>query len=126
MAEVVLDASALMAVIFGEPGEQVVRRLAATAASAVNLSEVHARSVERGLSEAEIEAAISKLVEEPYSFSVGDGLLAARLRPLTRHLGLSLADRACLALGQRLGLPVYTADRRWKKLDIGVDVRLIR
>lgn len=51
---------------------------------------------------------------------------AARLRPATRHAGLSLADRACLALARRLGVPAVTADRAWGDLDVGVEVRLIR
>jgi PIN domain nuclease of toxin-antitoxin system len=48
------------------------------------------------------------------------------LRPPTKHKGLSLADRACLALGQQLNLPVITADRVWKELDLEVEVRLVR
>lgn len=55
-----------------------------------------------------------------------DANRAAKLRPLSRHLGLSLGDRVCLALGQRLALPVITSDRRWADLDCGIDVRLIR
>lgn len=50
----------------------------------------------------------------------------AGLRPVTKHLGLSLGDRACLALAKREVLPVLTADRVWSELDIGVEVRLIR
>jgi ribonuclease VapC len=55
-----------------------------------------------------------------------DGPAIARLRQPTRHLGLSLADRACLALAQRLELPVLTTDRAWEQLDLAVDVRLAR
>ena len=55
-----------------------------------------------------------------------DCLEIARLRPLTRHLGLGLGDRACLALGLRRGLPVLTAERQWAGLDLGVAVNLIR
>ena len=48
------------------------------------------------------------------------------LRVPTGHLGLSLADRACLALGQRLNLPVYTADRVWAQLQLSIPIHLIR
>jgi PIN domain nuclease of toxin-antitoxin system len=126
-AEAILDASAIMAVVFQEPGEAVVRGIGReTAASAVNISEVYARAVERGSTEALVGLAISTLAINVCQFDALDALEAARLRPRTRHLGLSLGDRACLALAQRLGLPVLTADRRWAKLDIGVEVRLIR
>jgi PIN domain nuclease of toxin-antitoxin system len=50
----------------------------------------------------------------------------AALRPLTRPLGLSLGDRACLALAQQLRRPALTAERSWARLDVGVEVRLIR
>jgi PIN domain nuclease of toxin-antitoxin system len=127
MADFVLDASAIMAVIFNEPGEKVVRSQSGIgAASAVNISEVYARAVERGLQETSVEAAIRTLRIERHEFAEGHDVETARLRPLTRHLGISLADRACLALARRLALPVFTADRRWAKLKIGVDVRLIR
>lgn len=55
-----------------------------------------------------------------------DGPVIARLRPLTKVAGLSLGDRACLALGLRLGLPVLTTDREWQGLDLGVEVRAAR
>jgi PIN domain nuclease of toxin-antitoxin system len=50
----------------------------------------------------------------------------ARLRPLTREHGLSLSDRACLALPKRLDLPALTADTAWSRLDLRVEVRRIR
>jgi PIN domain nuclease of toxin-antitoxin system len=55
-----------------------------------------------------------------------DSVTTAQLRSLTRAHGLSLGDRACLATGLRLGLPVLTADRSWANLDVGVTIRLIR
>ena len=51
---------------------------------------------------------------------------STRLRSVTRHAGLSLGDRACLALGDRLGCPVVTADRVWASLDVGVAIVVIR
>jgi PIN domain nuclease of toxin-antitoxin system len=63
------------------------------------------------------------LIEE---FTYDDSIEAARLRPLTRHLGLSLADRACLALASRMEFPVLTADQAWAQLELGIDIRVIR
>ena len=54
------------------------------------------------------------------------GLRAGALRLATRHLGLSLGDRACLALAEREQLPILTGDGAWALLDIGLDIRLIR
>ncbi|MDM7324085.1 MAG: hypothetical protein P3W93_003650 [Thermus sp.] len=59
-------------------------------------------------------------------FTEEDALLSARLRPLTRSLGLSLGDRACLALASRLRLPVLTADATWAELSVGIEVEVIR
>lgn len=59
-------------------------------------------------------------------FDVEDAELAAGLRPLTIRAGLSLADRACLALAAKLKIPAITADRAWKKLDLSVEIVVIR
>jgi len=57
---------------------------------------------------------------------VAHALIAARLRPLTRHLGLSLGDRICLALAIERQCPALTADRNWANLKIGIPIQLIR
>jgi PIN domain nuclease of toxin-antitoxin system len=127
MAETVLDSSALLAAILLEPGHQAVQTGGAVAVmSTVNLAEVYARAEERGAGEDKVDAILELMAIEIHPFEQRDARQAAALKPPTRHLGLSLGDRACLALAQRLGLPVLTADRRWAKLDIGVEVRLIR
>lgn len=132
--EVVLDASALLALINEEPGAHVVSKAVANGAaiSVVNWIEVLSKLAEEGgnpeLASAEITAAnpIETAVKiEPVTTE--DAIEAARLRPLTREKGLSLADRACLALGRRLSVPVLTADREWTGLgDLSASVRLIR
>jgi PIN domain nuclease of toxin-antitoxin system len=48
------------------------------------------------------------------------------LRPATKALGLSLGDRACLALARRERLPILTADRSWAKLDLGIPIKVMR
>jgi ribonuclease VapC len=127
MASAVLDASVLLAHIRGERGSEPVPRLAADAfLSAVNLAEVFSKLLEGDVTPDQADAIIYR-----YGFAVSpfDEALARRtgeLRPLTKALGLSLGDRACLALAQREALPVFTTDRNWAKLDIGVEIRIVR
>lgn len=130
----VLDASALLAHLLAEPGGDVVRdTLAEHAAvmSAVNWAEVLSRLASAGADPYEVaqrlasEAALGDVLTV-ISLEGSDGPAIAQLRPTTRHLGLSLADRACLALAQRLELPVLTTDRAWAQLQIDVEIRLAR
>jgi ribonuclease VapC len=124
---VVLDSSAALAVLRREPGhERVSAVLAQAIISSVNMAEVLAKAAARGLSVAQEEQGLlgTGLVVEP--FSDADARASAMLFPMTRALGLSLGDRACLALGQRLGLTVLTADHAWAGLTVGVTVLLIR
>ena len=130
----VLDASALLAHLLAEPGGEVVRDLLAeqaAAMSAVNWAEVLSRLASVGADPDEVaqrldsEAALGDVLTV-VALTGSDGPAIARLRPTTRHLGLSLADRACLALAQRLGLPVLTTDRAWAQLQIGMKIRLAR
>jgi ribonuclease VapC len=123
----VLDASALMAVLREEPGAAAVEAVLDEAAiSAVNLSEVHAKLVDRGTP---AESAWSWLVDldlEVIDFDVAQAGVAGDLRLLTRARGLSLADRACLALARVRGLPAMTVDHAWSGLEVGIEVRAIR
>lgn len=125
--DVVVDASAVIALLKNEPfGRFDPERLVGASISAVNLSEVLATLCSGGLAEAEADAAIAALDLRVVAFDEAQARAAARLRPPTRHAGLSLADHACLALGLRLGRPVVTAEWAWSTLDIGADVVLIR
>lgn len=119
----VLDASALLAHVFEEPGAPVVAEIInAACISNVNLSEVATRLARDGLTPDEFAGDIRKMNLQVVPFVAEDALAAASLEPDTRRLGLSLGDRACLALGLARGEPVYTADRIWAELDIGVKV----
>ena len=127
MTKVVLDASALLASINCEPGFEAVDAVVEGASvSSVNIAEVATKMALRGAGASEIDATIAafRIVIEPFNDrrAAQTGLLVLR----TRRRGLSLADRACLALAIELGNPVLTADRAWASLDIGVEVRLIR
>lgn len=127
LGDVVLDASALLALLNQEPGSQEVETtLPGAAISAVNLSEVVAKLTEAGLPEVPLRTALDGLGLEVHSFDVESAYPAGFLRAQTKQLGLSFADRACIALGLELGLPVLTTDRNWKDVDAEVEVRLIR
>jgi PIN domain nuclease of toxin-antitoxin system len=127
VSEVVLDASALLALLNREPGhEEVAEVIGDAVISAVNLSEVAAKLADRGMPGEAIREALAGLALETHDFDQELAFQAGFLHPLTRSRGLSLGDRACLALGQRLNLPVFTTDRIWEELDLGVEVRLAR
>jgi PIN domain nuclease of toxin-antitoxin system len=125
---VVLDASALLALLNGEPGaEKLTPQLLSTAASStVNLAEVQAKLVDRGLDPADAWEATLAPVRDAVDFTAEHARIAGTLIAQTRSLGLSLGDRACLALSLSLKAPVYTADKSWKNLKLGVRVHVIR
>ena len=122
-----LDASAALAIIFDEPGAaRVAEVLPDACISSVNLSEVVAKMHDRSVSERDIELNLNDLDLDVVEFDEQLALRAAALRPLTRHLGLSLGDRACLATAQPGSLTVVTADRAWANPDLGISVELVR
>lgn len=127
MSETVLDASALLAHAKREPGhEKVEDRLIKATVSAVNLSEFAARLRDLGFGEEIVRRMVAALPCRIAAFNEVAAIDAGMLRAATRHLGLSLGDRACLVLARSLGLPAVTADRAWAELDLGVEVVLIR
>ncbi len=127
MNEWVLDASAALAVLKEEPGSEVVEQaLPACIMSTVNLSEVLSKLGEFGIAGDAAWNAVAGLALTFVEFDTAAAREAASLRPATRRLGLSLGDRACLALGRTRGAPVLTADRVWTSLDLGVEVTSIR
>ena len=127
MGEVVLDASAVLAVLLGEPGaEAVAPRLAHARVSAVNYSEVLARAARLCGSLEEAKRRVDRHGLTVVPFDAAQAVAVAALVPATREFGLSLADRACLSLGLISGLKVLTADRAWGDLDLSVTVEVIR
>jgi PIN domain nuclease of toxin-antitoxin system len=128
MERVVLDASAILAVISGEPGSEKLtpNLLARAVSSTVNLAEVQSKLVSRGWTPEQAWEDATSPVREIMSFDEEHARIAGDLVIQTRHLGLSLADRACLALGLALKAPVYTADKAWKKLKLSVKIHAIR
>jgi PIN domain nuclease of toxin-antitoxin system len=127
MAEAILDASAVLAVIHGEPGaEMVVAALQDALILAVNYAEVISKLVERGATYEQADAAIGKFAVPVVDFDLDLARRTGALRASTRSRGLSLGDRACLALGEREQIPILTSDRRWADALPGVTVQLIR
>ena len=92
----------------------------------VNIEEVLAKLRDKGASERVVGIAQATLEDLAVAYDFDLARRSASLRPLTRSRGLSLGDRACIALAIRSGLPVVTADKAWKGLDIGVEIRVIR
>jgi PIN domain nuclease of toxin-antitoxin system len=123
----VLDASVLLAMLFDEPGAETVADWIAggAATSAVNLSEVAMVLIRHKKDPEEILGLVrEQLAVEP--FTDADALAAAALYPKTASKGLSLGGRSCLALAQRLGAPAVTAEHVWAKLELDIEVQLIR
>jgi PIN domain nuclease of toxin-antitoxin system len=124
---IALDSSALLAFLYREKGAEKVAEVAADCCiSAVNLAEVLGRFARKGHDPSPILAGIESSALEIVPFGTQQAALTAALAPATAVHGLSLGDRACLALAASRGIPALTADRAWAKLDLGIDVRLIR
>jgi len=127
VSRAVLDASAILAFLRGEPGADVLSGYRGDAmVSAVNIAEAGARLADFGASPAEVRWSVSLMSLEIVPFDEEQAHATADIRGATRHLGLSLGDRACLQLAARRGLPAVTADRLWAEVDAGVEIRLIR
>jgi ribonuclease VapC len=127
VSDIVLDSSALLAGLFAEDGAHIVAAKGPAAImSAVNYSEVLTKSVDRGASLPEAEGLLAAFSLVVVPFDSEQAAVAASLRQATRAFGLSLGDRACLALGLTRKVAVLTADCGWLGLKIGVRIELIR
>ncbi len=128
MVKAVIDASALLAFLKGESGalNKLEEILPKSLISSVNFCEVATILDGLGMPEEIIEEVVEETISEIVPFDPSHAMLAAGLRELTKPYGLSLGDRACLALGLAYKLPVYTADRIWKEINIGIPIELIR
>lgn len=123
----VLDASALLAQLNGEPGFDLVDALIQRSViSSVNWAEVAQKVIASGREAHEVREYLESLGLRILPFTTEDAQSTAQLWSNHRRAGLSLGDRACLSLAQKLGLPALTADRGWAALNLEVEVRLIR
>ena len=125
----VLDASAVLAALFREPGADVVEaHYEAGIVSSVNLAEVVTKLCDRGMPSDDAREFLSALALPVRPFDERLAYIAGSLRDATRSAGLSLGDRACLALGLSEGVPVVTVDTKWIEISeaVGVEVILAR
>jgi len=128
MNKIILDASAILAVIHQEPGYEKLTPdlLGRAVASTVNLAEVQGKLVSRGWKSDEAWEDATSPMQEVVPFDYDQARVAGDLIAETRQLGLSLGDRACLALGIALKGPVYTCEKAWKSLRLGVPIHVLR
>jgi ribonuclease VapC len=127
LSKVVLDASALLALVQGEPGADKVRPLIPHAAiSAVNFCETVQRLRRGGMPVESVTMVLTPLVPAPVAFDRETAYVAASIHEKTRGQGISFGDCACLALAMMRGVPAVTAERKWDQCDIGVQVIRIR
>ncbi len=127
VSSIVLDASALLACLNSEPGsESIIDELPDSLVSTVNLAEAVSVLVRQGASKEKACEVLSLLEFQVVDFDRASAEETGALAGLTRSAGLSLGDRACLALAARENLPAVTADRAWSGVNVGVQIRFIR
>ena len=129
MSGYVLDASVVLAYLWKENGWERVEQVLLsepTLISAVNVAEVACKALERGIPEAKARPMIDNLGMDQHGFDQEMSWRTALLRSSTRAWGLSLGDRACLALAQRQEYVALTADKSWLELDVGIQIECIR
>lgn len=128
MSRIVLDASVVLAIIHQERGSQQLtpELLTTSAMSTINLTEAHSKLVISGWNADEAWLDATSPVGEIVPFTASQAKTAGGLVAQTKAFGLSLGDRACLALALELNAPVYTADQSWKKLKLGIRIHSIR
>lgn len=128
MNPIVLDSSAILVALNAEIGAEKLTPavMSASVSSTVNLAEVHSKLVVGGMDPQDAWEATLGSVNMSVDFTTVHAELAGNLIAQTRPLGLSLGDRACLALGITLGAAVYTADKAWKRLRLPIPIHVIR
>ena len=127
-SNIILDASALLALIQKEQGADVVKPLLKfSIMSTVNVAECLTALQRTGVAPQESLLLIADIIATIIPFDLEQAEYVAELQSKVRHKGLSLGDRACIALGIKLQTPIYTADRVWAELHLeGADIKLIR
>ena len=125
MTTIVLDASALIAMLKKEPGgDKVAQVIGDTKITAINYAEVISHFCHAGMPVAEVDAMLSPLPMVVVSADEKLARLAGHLRTLTSSAGLSLGDRFCLALAQLEKLPAWTSDQNWQTIAKAVQVEI--
>ncbi len=125
--KIIFDASAILTLLKMEQGHEIAEKYLENAiVSSVNFSEVLTVLTRAGFGQKNITESLKETFLYIEEFNSDQAIIAATLDSSTRKHGLSLGDRACLALAKYHGLPVLTADKIWKNLDLGIKVVLIR
>lgn len=123
---VVLDASALLAMLQGERGgSKVAAAIAGARIGVINYTEVVSHFIRLGMPAADIDAMLDPLPIEIVPVDKELGKMAGHFRGVTAEAGLSLGDRFCLALAEREGLPAWTAEKAWKSIAEAAQVKVI-
>ena len=127
MTDVVLDSSAVIAFLQREPGSDLVAKvITRSIISTVNAAEVVAKLTQFGLTADEAVDSVRALPTRKLPFDLHQALNAGTMWARSKSVGLSLGDRACLALAEAMQIPAMTSDRRWMKFKTAVEIRLIR
>ncbi len=127
MYRAALDASALVAILRRETGaDEAIEWLSGAVVSSVNIAEVLWAMDKRGADRNQVENDLRQMRFRELPFTREDAEIVARLQPLTLGSSIGFADRSCLALAFRHGIPAVTGDRDWLSHDVGVEVRLFR
>ena len=127
MNPVVLDSSAVLALLQDEPGaDSVASQMGNAMISAVNIAEVMSKLSDEQFSDEQLSAILGDLKLDVIPFDLDQAMSSGMLRSKTRHKGLSLGDRACLALAMHKAALVLTTDRVWAELDVEVKIEVVR
>ena len=127
MNKIVFDSSAILALLKLEGGNEIVAaRLDDAIISSVNFAEVLTVVARKGFGKEEVIKSLKNTFLHIVDFNSEQAIIAASFDEITKKYGLSLGDRACLALAKYKNCSVLTGDRVWKELELGVDVKLIR
>lgn len=127
---IVLDTSAILSALQGEPGQELVDKAllgGECCMSTVNLAEFASKCLAGGMSDSDFQRLLAGFDLAIAAFDPAQALTTGKLRATTQHLGLSLGDRACLALAITLNATVMTADRIWAQIpSLGIPINCIR
>ena len=125
--KIIFDSSAILALLNMERGHEIVaQNLDRAIVSSVNFSEVITVLARKGLGQEQVIKSLKETFLHIEDFDTEQAIIAAKLDEITKAHGLSLGDRACLALAKSKNLPVLTADKVWKDLELSIKVQLIR
>lgn len=124
--KIVLDASAILALLKMEQGHEIVaENLDRAIVSSVNFCEVVTVLARKGFGQEEVIRSLKETFLYIEDFDTEQAIIGASFNDVTKN-GLSLGDRACLALAKSKNIPVLTADKVWKELELGIGIQLIR